>query len=406
MKDVSAETLVERAAALRPLLLAQQEQSDRRGHYSDEVHKAFEDAGFYRILQPKRFGGLQLGPDVFLKVVMEISRGHPAAAWCFTLAASHAYLIASHWPEAAQEELFANNGEFRAAHVVGPFGTMARVEGGYRADGVWPFSSGIPVSTHFIGGSLAPQPDGSMRHVFFVVPRSEVEVLPDWGEGRFMGMQASGSNSVKLSGVFVPDRMVVGADMMLTSTPYPDGTPGSRLHGDPHFLAVLIGWFHCEFGAIMTGAARAALDEFGHLARTKTMITDPGRTRIHDPFVQRLYAEALAQADSAEALTLAAIKLYQEHQQRFGRDGSPIMAQDSFKVWGMAREANKMACLAVESLFHAAGASAGRTSERLQRYFRDIEMYRLHIQSQPTLPTLRGQTEFGIEASLFGGARP
>ncbi len=286
--------------------------------------------------------------------------------------------------------------------MVGPAGTLTRVEGGYRAEGVWPFCSGIPVSTHFIGGALAPQADGSMRHVFFVVPLSEVEILPDWGEGRFMGMQASGSNSVRLKGAFVPDRMIVGATMMQSSEPWPDGTPGAKLHGDPHFQAVLIGWFHCEFGAIMTGAARAALDEFAHLARTKTQLTDPTSKRINDPFVQRLYAEALAQADSAEALTLAAIDLYKRYQQRFGETGEPITALDSYKVWGMAREANKMACLAVESLFHAAGASAGRTSERLQRYFRDIEMYRLHIQSQPTLPVVRGRLEFGLPVTLFG----
>jgi len=65
-----------------------------------------------------------------------------------------------------------------------------------------------------------------------------------------------------------------------------------------------------------------------------------------------------------------------------------------------------MANEAVESLFHASGASGGRTSERLQRYFRDIEMYRLHIQSQPTLPVLRGQLEFGLDATLFGARRP
>jgi 3-hydroxy-9,10-secoandrosta-1,3,5(10)-triene-9,17-dione monooxygenase len=403
---LTAETLIERAAALRPLLREQQEANDRRGHYSEEIHRAFEDAGFYRILQPRSLGGYQLGLSVFLKVVMEIARGHPAAAWCFCLAGSHAYLVASHWPLEVQQELFAPEGQFRAAHVVGPAGTLTRTDGGYVAEGVWPFASGIPVSTHFIGGSLAPQADGSMRHVFFVVPRSEIQILPDWGEDRFMGMQASGSNSVKLDKVFVPDRMIVGVDMMDSTDAYPDGTHGTRAHGDPLYLAALLGWFHCEFGAIMTGAARAALDEFEILARTKAMLTDPARKRMEDPFVQNLYAQALGQADSAEALTLAAIEQVAEQQRRFGREGAPIGALDSFKVWGMAREACKMACLAVESLFHASGASGGRRGERLQRYFRDIEMYRLHIQSQPTLPNIYGRLAFGMEAALFGRPRP
>jgi 3-hydroxy-9,10-secoandrosta-1,3,5(10)-triene-9,17-dione monooxygenase len=402
---LTAEVLVERAAAMRPLLREQQDENDWRGVYSDEVHQAFEKAGFYRILQPKGLGGCQLPPSVFLRVVMEISRGHPGAGWCFTLAGSHAYLVASHWPAEAQAELFAPDGQFRAAHVVGPYGTMTRAEGGYIADGVYPFCSGIPVSTHFIGGGLAPQADGSMRHVFFVVPRAQCEILPDWGEDRFMGMQASGSNSVRLSQVFVPDRMIVGAEMMTSSEPWPDGTPGARLYDDPMYLAVLMGWFHCEFGAIMTGAARAALDEFAEIARSKPMFADPTLKRIEDPFTQNLYAIALGKADSAEALTLAAIELYADQQRRWARTGEPITPKDSMKVWGMAREACRMANDATESLFHAVGASGGRRGQRLQRYFRDIEMYRLHIQSQPTLPTVRGRLEFGLPTMLLGGVK-
>ena len=399
---LTADAVIARAAAMRSMLREQQEANDRRGHYSDEVHDAFARAGFYRLLQPRMFGGYEFDPAVFLKVVMEISRGHPASGWCFALAGSHAYFVGSHWPEASQRELFGTQGEFRAAHVVGPFGSMTRADGGFIVDGVWPFSSGIPVSTHFIGGSLAPQPDGTLKHVFFVVPKAHVAILPDWGEDRFMGMQGSGSNSVRLNQLFVPDRMVVDANMMLSSESMTDLTPGVHLHGNPMYLAVVIGWFHCEFGAITTGAARAALDEFSELARTKTMITNPQQKRIHDPFVQNLYARALGLADSAEALTLAAVELYTEQCRRAVRDRAPIKAIDSFKVWGMARNACVMACEAVEILFHAAGASTGRKDQRLQRYFRDIEMYRLHIQSQPTLPTMRGRLEFGLPTEIFG----
>ncbi len=215
-------------------------------------------------------------------------------------------------------------------------------------------------------------------------------------------MQGSGSNSVKLDKVFVPDGRVIDVTMMTSSEAFPDGSPGVKLHGNPMYTGVLVGWFHCEFGAIMTGAARAALDEFAELARTKTMMTNPMAKRIEDPFVQNLYATALGLADSAEALTLAAVGVYAEQCRRAAQDGAPIKATDTFKVWGMARNACVMACQAVEMLFHAAGASAGRRDQRLQRYFRDIEMYRLHIQSQPMLPTMRGRAEFGLPLEIFG----
>ena len=401
MSPPSQNELVEAARALRPQLLERQASSDRMGRVSDEMHQAFTEAGFYKIMTPKMFGGLELEPRVFLEVVMEIARGHPASAWCFTLAGSHAYFMASHWPEQAQRELFGADGDFRAAHVVGPCGTMTPTEGGYLVSGVWPFASGIPISTHFIGGSLMPTEAGPPRPVFFILPRDKIEILPDWGEDRFMGMRASGSNSVRIDNAFVPAHHIVGQQMMLSHAST-GGTAGTKLHGNPMYLGVAVGWFHCEFGAIFSGTARAALDEFERLIRERDILGQPGVKRIHDPFVQNLYGLALGLAESARALTLAAIELYQEQCRRAVRDGRPITAAETFEVWGLAREACQMACTCVERLFHAAGATAGRHDSRLQRYFRDIEMYRLHIQNQPILPTARGRAALGLPPDVLG----
>ena len=393
--------LIERARALQPLLREQQASSDKLGRVSDEAHAAFAEAGFYKIMTPKMFGGLELEPRVFLEVVMEIARGHPGAGWCFTLAGSHAYFMASHWPERAQRELFGDDGDFRAAHVVGPVGTMTPTEGGYLVSGVWPFASGIPISTHFIGGSLIFAEGAPPRPVFFIVPRSEVEILPDWGEDRFMGMRASGSNSVKLENAFVPHHLIVGQQMMLSHAST-GGTPGTALHGNPMYLGVAVGWFHCEFAAIFSGTAQAALDEFERLIRERDILGQPGVKRIHDPFVQNLWGLSLGLAQSARALTLSAIELYQEQCRRAVRDNQPITPAQTFEVWGMAREACQMACRCVEGLFHAAGATAGRHDNRLQRYFRDVEMYRLHIQNQPMLPTARGRAALGLPPDVLG----
>jgi 3-hydroxy-9,10-secoandrosta-1,3,5(10)-triene-9,17-dione monooxygenase len=131
------------------------------------------------------------------------------------------------------------------------------------------------------------------------------------------------------------------------------------------------------------------------------MFGNPELTRIHDPYVQHLYGVAAGQADAAEALTLAACALYEEQQRRSVRDGTPLTGAETMKVWSMAREACRLAAQAVEDLFHAVGASGGRSDNRMQRYFRDIEMYRLHIQSQPTFPARRGKMEFGLPVGFL-----
>src|SRR5262245_54836372 len=103
--DLTPAVLVARAAALRPMLRAQQDENDARGTSSEELHHEFLKAGLYRTVLPRMFGGYEFDIPTFYKAMMEISRGHPGAGWCLTLCASHPFLIASHWPEQAQREL-------------------------------------------------------------------------------------------------------------------------------------------------------------------------------------------------------------------------------------------------------------------------------------------------------------
>ena len=394
--DLTREKLIARATALRPLLYEQQEASDRRGYYSDEVQRRLLDQGFYRILQPKRFGGYEFDLATFIKVVMEISRGHPGAGWCFSLAASHAYVLASHWPEAAQRELFGQHGDYRSGMVLAA-GTLKPVSGGYIVSGVWPFASGTPVSNHFMGNGLIARAGAEPETAFFVVPREKIEILPDWGGELGMGMQASGSNSVRLTEVFVPELHVVVKpleNVMMASEP--GGSPGARLYGNPMYLGILQGWFTCEFGAILSGTARAALDEYERVLRSKPMTFNPQQMRMHDPNQQRAMGDAMNLTDSAELLTFATVEHLSGLHRRWAKDGTPITLQDTLRVSGMARQACRMACDAVELLFQTAGASVAKRGERLQRYFRDAQMFRVHIQSSPRWPIMRAATALGV----------
>jgi 3-hydroxy-9,10-secoandrosta-1,3,5(10)-triene-9,17-dione monooxygenase len=162
------------------------------------------------------------------------------------------------------------------------------------------------------------------------------------------------------------------------------------------YLAILAGWFSCEFGGILTGTARAALEEFEHLLRTKKLTFNPQVPRSHDPHNQVTLGEAMSRVDAAEALTFAATRLCMELCERWAREGKPIAAADTLRVWSISREGCRNACEAVEMLFRAAGASVSKRGERLQRYFRDVQMYRVHIQSQPLFPAMRGQVQLGI----------
>jgi 3-hydroxy-9,10-secoandrosta-1,3,5(10)-triene-9,17-dione monooxygenase len=321
--------LVERARAMRPRLREQQEANDQRGYYSDEIHQAFLRNGFYRILQPKRFGGYEMDFVTFAKVIMEISQGHPASGWCYTLAASHALLVASHWSEEAQAELFGAAGDFRSPHRAAPAGTFERTEGGYIVNGVWSYSSGAPVCTHFIGAGVIPVPNDKPRMINFIVPREKIEILQDWGGGASLGMEGSGSHSVKITDVFVPDRHVTDWNVVLTLADFSKGTPGTRLHGNPMYLGVMGGAYHTTFGAMLTGTARAALEEYEEVIRTRKVLGNPDMFRMNDPEHQRAFGTAMGLADTAEAATLAAAQMYMDQCDRWATDGTPITPADT-----------------------------------------------------------------------------
>ena len=400
---ITPEMLIERARALIPMLRAQQDEADAQGHYTDEVHQAFKAAGLYRILQPRMFGGWEMDFPSFLKVVIEIGRGHPGAAWCYTLTSSHALVVAAHFPEEVQAEIFGPDGDFRSPHRAPPSGKFVRTDGGYRVSGKWAYASGVPVATHFIGGAVIKDEGQAPRTVNFIVPREKITILEDWGNGASLGMEASGSNSVELGDVFVPDRHFFREDILLTSQDFgPADGQGARIHGNPMYLGVVGGFFHVTFGGIYVGAARAALDEYEETARSQSPHRRPDITRLEDGDSQVAFGRALTLTDSAEALTLAVAEMCMEQCRRAVRDNTPITVADTIKVWAMSRQACLMATEAIDTLFVASPVRAANKGQKMQRYMRDAQMYRIHPSSQPWLDPAHAKSTWGMPIGRFG----
>lgn len=397
--DLTPDKAVAIARSLRPRLREQQEESDERGWYGEEIHEILRKAGLYRLVQPKMFGGYEFHPADFNRVVIEIARGHPGAGWCYCLGSSHAAVVASHFPEEVQRELFGPAGELRAPHKAPPSGEWKRVEGGYIVSGVWSYASGAPISTHILGGAIIRDEGQHPRAVDFILSRDKYEILPDWGGDRSLGMRASGSNSVKITEQFIPDRHIAPS-VLLTLSDWENGTPGVRLHGNPLYLGIFGGVYHSTFTAILTGAAYAACDEYEEIMTRKA--TMGGVMKKLDPVSQSALGEALGKAHAAEAIAMAVPTQYIEHGRRWMETGQPITAADTLKIWETARVGCHLACDAVEVLFRTASASSTHKGQKMQRYFRDIQMYLVHPSSQPIVGQLYAQAHLGLPVGLPG----
>src|SRR6185312_15748600 len=70
--DLTPEEMLARAVALRPLLRAKQAECERGGKVPDDVNARLVEAGFYRAVQPRRFGGYEFSAPDFYRIMMEI----------------------------------------------------------------------------------------------------------------------------------------------------------------------------------------------------------------------------------------------------------------------------------------------------------------------------------------------
>lgn len=398
---MTPERLYDRAVALRGLLREQQDEADERGSYSPEIHAAFVKAGFYRVTQPRLFGGYEFELGVNYRLIAQISRGHPGAGWCLSLGGSHAYVIASHWPEQAQRELFGDDGHFIAPHRPAPMGTLQPVAGGYILNGQWNYCSGIPYATHLLCGATLPDGAGARQ---VVVPRGAFEILDDWGGDRTLGLRASGSNSARVRDIFVPEHMAVQLDWLAAR---PDGmeggTPGTRLHGNPMYLGRMMGPYHCSLVSVVVGAAWAALDEFEALMLRNRSMADPALLWADHVDYQRPFGLALSMTEAAETILHGVADRYMEYCRRWQRDRTPITVEDNLRLWALAQQAGGLARQAVELLFQNSLSAPTKKGSRLARYFGDVAMYNSHISAlQNVQATYVARAHFGRPTGFRG----
>src|SRR4051794_15925255 len=104
-----ADELVARAAVMRETLRGRQAECEALGRLPDETNRDYVEAGFFRVIQPRRVGGFELGLQAFLRVAVELSRGCPSSGWVYALTAGHAPPVTM-WPEQGQIELFGGGG--------------------------------------------------------------------------------------------------------------------------------------------------------------------------------------------------------------------------------------------------------------------------------------------------------
>ena len=75
--------LIERARAMAPRLAERARAAEDAGLVQKETIAEMKAAGFFKVLQPKRWGGYEMDPRVFYSVQMALAEGCMATAWIY-----------------------------------------------------------------------------------------------------------------------------------------------------------------------------------------------------------------------------------------------------------------------------------------------------------------------------------
>ena len=216
------ETLVERANALRPLLEANAVETENRRRVVEENISAIREAGLYRIMVPRRFGGLETDIRTKMEVSAALARGCGSTAWATTLMNVCSFFAGLASAE-CQNDIWGADPDARIAGVFAPLATTRRVEGGLIVNGKWPWSSGCLHSDWaMMGVPVVNEAGEPIDQAMAFMPMSECTIEDTW---YVAGMKGSGSNTIVAEDVFVPDHRIMSVSQLMqgvTATPYKD----------------------------------------------------------------------------------------------------------------------------------------------------------------------------------------
>jgi len=372
---LTADELVDRARALRPMLRAEQAATEQRTAPSPLIHEAIRKAGLYRILQPRRFGGYELSLVDMCRAGFEIARGCPSTGWYYSFTTGHTAILAQFYSEQAQAELFGPDGDFLAPGRA-PMGTATRTKDGWIINGKWDYCSGSAYSTHFLAGIIEAGRDGPPRIGTAILHRQQFTILDDWGDT--IGMRGTASNSIVVDKQLVPDHWISWENQLDVDLTKP--MPGRDLHRTALYAARFQSQLLTECAAWAVGTGLAMLDEYGLLV-TQSEDNDSmrGLPRIERQDRERYYGVANGLVETAAAAVLQTARTHAEFARRGMEGGVPFSKAEDLCLKLQLQRAIEMCWQAVELLFRTSGSHGIRNGSRLQRYYRDYAMAKTHF---------------------------
>ncbi|MEU4341000.1 3-hydroxy-9,10-secoandrosta-1,3,5(10)-triene-9,17-dione monooxygenase oxygenase subunit [Nocardia sp. NPDC023852] len=378
--NIAGQAVLAAIAELLPVLRDRVRDAEQARRIPAESMTALQQIGFFKLLQPHRYGGYETHPVTFYTAVQQLASACGSTGWVASVLGVPPWNVAL-FDVAAQDEVWGADADTRICSSYALSGTATPVDGGYRLSGRWGFASGCDHATWALLGGRVVDNGEVVDSCTFLVPLSDYTVKDVWDA---VGLCGSGSNDLIVENMFVPAHRALSSVAVNKCE-----TPGHAVNDSP--------LYRIPFGSIHTsaitapiigmarGAYQAHLDHQRHRVRAALpgeATKDSGFTGDpfqNDPFALVRIAEAASDIDAAWLqLTHNIGEVYAKAEA-----GLPIAPIDRLRVRRDQVRGTERAITAVDRMFENSGGRALAPDSTIQRFWRDAHAGRAHAANDP-----------------------
>lgn len=359
-------TMVERATRLAGLLDEEAMAAEELRQVTERVMDEAAASGLFRMVVPTRFGGEGAGPRDLIDTTRILGTGCPSTAWVLSFLVMHNWLV-TRFPEQFQEEVFGSEpGYTMMPAPLAPTGKLRATTGpggepGWQVSGRWEWATGVRHADWVMVTGVEDRTDALVAR-FAVLPIADVEVQDVWFTS---GMRATGSDTVVVDDVFVPDHRTLVSEQLLEA--------GEPTEGDGLAHLSVMAVLALLAAAPAVGAAERAVEEYQKRLRTRVLAFSLGDRAAEQPVAQARLGTAIADVRAARAALEGGL----DRLESIAASADPTAERIAVRL--AAADAVRRSVAVIADVCGGSGASVYKSDAALQRLQRDVEVLKGHV---------------------------
>jgi len=382
--------LLNRARDILPIISSNTGKTESERRCADDNIQAMQSAGLFKMLIPKRYGGLELDFRTHIEVTSVIGEACGASAWVLNLCNICSWM-ASLFPDKVKDDIYGDNPNALISGVLTPNapGQSRRVEGGFIVSGKWYYSSGsLHADWGLIGVLETDDNNNPIGQHLALAPRSDFAIEDTWFT---VGMRGSGSNCLVANEIFIPDyRMVSMPDLI-------EGNYSNEHTEEDLYNSAFIPAAALILVSPQLGMARAALQLTIDMSSKRAITYTSFAQQRDSTGFQIQLAKAAMKIETAHLHTYRAAN----DIDTFARSGQYMDYQTRARVRADAGVALKNVTDALQDLLFAHGAGSFAESSPMQRIWRDSNTAARHAVTLPAISEeVYGKALLGVENTV------